>query len=445
MTRVFWRSLACLLIAMNAPPVLAQQDTGPAKASLAEDNAAILASRAEDIGKVFVGEIGYSEVFTDAFVNAVPKAQFDAIAAQLRSQIGDYAGLHDLAPSGPGAASVRFQFGNMLANTLLQLEPAAPYKVAGFQITGTSPLLEEGQIISDRIAQLPGTTNLLFARLDGSKTVEAHNADAPLAVASAFKLWVLSALVREIEAGKREWDDVMMMEAYSVPSGGMQNWPYRSPVTLHTLATMMISVSDNTATDELIGLLGRDKIEAELVLTGHSDPARNRPFLSVREFILLKHFENEGRWNYETLDEAGRRAALGQLSHEVVGDDMIAQLFGANRPQHIDIEWFASPRDLARVMERLDQNIEARKILTVNKGFPPGTADSWSYIGFKGGSEPGVLNFTWLLKNFSDERYILTMSWNDPASSVSEDRLMGYAQQIMADNKQTIYAQVPAN
>ncbi len=437
-------TLASMILAACPVAALAEHHDQGEEVATKVTQGAILNQRAEEIGKVFLGEIAYEAVFTDAFIDAVPKAQFDAITAQLTSQMGAYAGVHAVTPTGDSTADVRFLFGEMLANTILQLASDGTWKVAGFRITGTSPILAEGETISDKIAQLPGTTNLLFAKLDGSEPIEAHNAEMSLAIGSAFKLWVLSALVRDIEAGKRAWDDVMVMEKYSVPTGGMQNWPYRSPVTLHTLATMMIATSDNTATDELIALLGRDKVEAELALTGHSDPARNIPFLSTREFMLLKWCENQGRFDYEALSEAEKRATLEQISWEGVGDAMVNELFGADRPQHIDIEWFATPGDLARVMQRLERNIEARKILTENKGFPPGSAGIWSYIGYKGGSEPGVINFTWILVNDLKEPHILTMSWNNPEAGVDLAQFMGLAQEIMATNKQQRYMQVPA-
>ena len=35
------------------------------------------------------------------------------------------------------------------------------------------------------------------------------------------------------------------------------------------------------------------------------------------------------------------------------------------------------------------------------------------YAGYKGGSEPGVLSMTWLLKNKKAEWFCLSGSWND--------------------------------
>src|SRR5205085_7243909 len=92
------------------------------------------------------------------------------------------------------------------------------------------------------------------------------NPDTALAVGSAFKLGVLKALKDQIDAGTRKWSDVVELQAsdISLPSGTLQIWPVGSPFTLHTLAGLMISISDNTAADMLLKLVGRDKVEAAL-------------------------------------------------------------------------------------------------------------------------------------------------------------------------------------
>lgn len=409
---------------------------GPAAADSAE--AAILTQRAEDIGKVFTGEIAYDDAFSAEFIAAVPKSQMDAITAQLVAQLGEYQGVHDVAPrvNGSGIADIRFQFGDMLANAVMHLSPGDTGEVIGFRIVGFTPILATGETVAGKIAELPGVTNLLFTRLDGSAPLEAHNADMPLAIASAFKLWVLSALVRNIEADNHAWDEVVILRDPRAPVGGMENWPADSPVTLSTLATMMIATSDNSATDKLIEVLGRAAIEAELVHTAHSNPASNVPFLTIREFMLLKWREERGEIDYAALDETGRRSALAQIANSPMTTEMATALFGGG-PKHIDIEWFATPRDLASVMMQLHNHPKASAILAANRGFPPGVAEDWSYVGYKGGSEPGVLNFTWLLSNDVGEDFVLTMSWNNPAANVDEAVFMGMAQLILAQHRQS--------
>lgn len=113
----------------------------------------------------------------------------------------------------------------------------------------------------------------LWVERDG-RPVLALEEDTPLAVASAFKLLVLAALREEVEAGRRAWDEVVRLEEAwkSLPSGLLQGWPEGSPLTLHTLAALMISLSDNTATDALIALLGRERLGPSPPATAPSSP-----------------------------------------------------------------------------------------------------------------------------------------------------------------------------
>ena len=85
----------------------------------------------------------------------------------------------------------------------------------------------------------------------------------------------MEVLRRQITEGQRSWQDVIELESSykSVPSGFLQTWPNGSLLTVASLAALAISPSDNTATDSLIYLVGREAIEA---LT-----PRNRPFLKI--------------------------------------------------------------------------------------------------------------------------------------------------------------------
>ena len=76
---------------------------------------------------------------------------------------------------------------------------------------------------------------------------------------SAFKLGVLKALKEQIAGGRHSWDEVAELTApdLSLPSGIIQGWPMGAPLTLHSLAALMISISDNTATDVLMRVVGR--------------------------------------------------------------------------------------------------------------------------------------------------------------------------------------------
>ncbi len=155
--------------------------------------------------------------------------------------------------------------------------------------------------------------------------------------------------------------------------------PKGTQVSLRELATQMISISDNSATDILLHTLGREKVEAMLPVVGVRDPARNRPFLGTLELFKLKGIEaNNLAARYLAENEAGRRR---MLDGEIAGLPLLLikpTLFRDGKPVLIEqLEWFLSPADLVRVMDWLRRNTEgprgadARAVLSKNPGIGP--------------------------------------------------------------------------
>src|SRR5262245_23978173 len=111
-------------------------------------------------------------------------------------------------------------------------------------------------------ASLPGTIGILVTELtsDGIKPLFDKNQNGGFAIGSSFKLYILGTLAEEVNADRRQFENIMRLKPEWVgpPSSEMGGWPMGSPVTLHTLALKMISISDNTATDHLLHLLGRE-------------------------------------------------------------------------------------------------------------------------------------------------------------------------------------------
>ncbi|WP_169053518.1 serine hydrolase [Alteraurantiacibacter aquimixticola] len=389
--------------------------------------------RAQDVVAVLQGEAAFEEVFAPAFVAAVPEAQFLAVKGQLEAQLGPLVGLESVEPAGaPGAATIAIRFENSIASGPMQLAAEEPWKIAGLLLNSFVPVGEEELSALEQLQALPGTTNLLFAKLDGSEVLASHNADMPLGIGSTFKLYVLSALARSIANGERDWDDVVPLTERSFPSGQLQNWPEGSPLTLHSLATLMISISDNTATDQLIVELGREAVEAEVIASGHADPEATFPFLTTRETFLLKLTEDEAARAYIDAPLDVRRVSLDGLRDRELDLNDASRVF-ANGPRLLEIEWFASPADIAGIFTRLAEDPVAREIMAVNTGIGTEPFADWDYAGYKGGSEPGVLNFSWLLRDDAGAYWVLTMGWNDPQAPVSDLRFISIARGLLAE------------
>ena len=62
-------------------------------------------------------------------------------------------------------------------------------------------------------------------------------------------------------------------------------------------------------------------------------------------------------------------------------------------------------------IESQDQKAEhLRGVLGINPGLDI-NRKVWSYVGYKGGSESGVLNMTYLLRHKNGEWYAISASW----------------------------------
>ena len=66
----------------------------------------------------------------------------------------------------------------------------------------------------------------------------------------------------------------------------------------------------------------------------------------------------------------------------------------------------------------------ARQILAINPGLSL-SSTRWAYIGFKGGSEPGVISLNLLLRSRSGQWYVVGAVWNNPKAAVGETEWVG--------------------
>ncbi|MEP9400643.1 serine hydrolase [Sphingomonas silueang] len=395
-------------------------------------------ARAEEAARFLGGEGTYDTLFAPDFRARVPKAQIDAINAQLATSLGKPTGVESIAPTGPWSARVRFGFERGTLNADLTVDPAAPHAITGLLLKGAQPRGAAAASIDAVVAQLaalPGATGFAFARLgDGAPvTAQAHEAARPLAIGSAFKLVILAELARSIAAGERRWSDTVTLDGAPLPGGAYTRQPKGTRVSYRELAERMISVSDNSATDILLFDLGRDKVEAMLPVVGMTDGGgRNRPFLGTLEAFKLKGVDGAalGR-EYAALDPAGRRRMLAGKVAATPVSAIVRDLFQDKKPVAIEqIEWFASPNDLIRTFDWLRRHSDGpggadlRAVLSKNPGLP-GPAAAWRYVGYKGGSEPGVLSMNFLLQGKDGGWYALSATWNDTARDVDQLRFMG--------------------
>jgi beta-lactamase class A len=395
--------------------------------ALADDTP--LEARAKEVCTLFRSDpAGLEKLFSPAFLAQVPPEKLHELTKQISAKYGRCTAVRVTRPEGLRKGELvmtlekRFE-----AKSTLALDDQAPHLVSGFFIHPPAPMLASLDEVVGKLKALPGTTSLLVTPLGEGKPLVAWNEEQPLAIGSAFKLWILAELARQVEGGRRADEAVTLKAEWkSLPSGIMQDWPTGAPVTLHTLATLMISRSDNTATDHLLLTLGREAVEKSLPGTGNHHPEGMRPFLTTGEMFRLKLvYDPKERARFAKAKEPERRKMLAEMATKTAKAPGFAELASFTRPMDIaTIEWFASTGDLCRVMDRLRQAKALKDVLAVNPGLAL-DKQRWSFIGYKGGSEPGVMNMTYLLERKDGKAFCVSASWNDPKDNLAEEVLPG--------------------
>lgn len=243
-----------------------------------------------------------------------------------------------------------------------------------------------------------GVARIVTADVAGGECVAdfSDRANEAGPIGSVFKLYVLGAVVDAVADGAVAWSDEVEIsdKLDSLPSGTTQNAPDGSVLTVLELAERMIRISDNTATDHLIDLVGRAAVEAAMSAYGHSDPQLNTPFLTTREAFILKLVSSdEDRTRFIAAEADERRIILEEtLVDLALPQSAVTAAWTA--PLAInEIEWFASPNDLCRALVALAGDEVAKEVLVDQTYVGP-----WDYVGVKGGSEPGVLAMAWLVE-----------------------------------------------
>jgi len=119
--------------------------------------------------------------------------------------------------------------------------------------------------LQSQIAGFHGKVSLYARDLATNQTV-AIDADQPVPTASVIKLGVLYTALQQIRAGHAHFDDRLMLQHDDqVPGSGVLlflDTPHT--LTLKDALTLMIAVSDNTATNLVIDDLGLDTIDDQL-------------------------------------------------------------------------------------------------------------------------------------------------------------------------------------
>jgi len=132
------------------------------------------------------------------------------------------------------------------------------------------------------VAEAPaGTTVGVAVRILGSGEGWESGGATVLPAASTIKLAILVALYREVDAGRIDLaTEVAVEPGVKVQGSGVLTWMKDGMrISVGDVAYLMISISDNTASNMLIDLVGLDTIKATVADLGLPHMALNRRFL----------------------------------------------------------------------------------------------------------------------------------------------------------------------
>lgn len=307
--------------------------------------------------------------FSPAFLASVPFASIRSTVEQARAQLGP---IDSVEPAGD---AVRVLGTEDWIRVELELDRAGRF--TRLVLGAPRRLRPDLDRVRGELAALTCPVGAVVT-VDDRRVLDVHG-DRQLAAGSAFKLVILAEVMERIAAGAMAWDQVAQLSdgARALASGILQTWPAGTTLTVETLATLMTSLSDNTAADVLASIVGRDALERR--------SQRNRPFLTTREFFVLRLPGAEDlleRWR--RADGRERRAVLDVVATRPLPPARPP----ANLTLELSVEWWFTPAELSDLI----REVEPFRGLTVNQGLAD--PHNWTRIAYKGGWEPGAMSWS---------------------------------------------------
>lgn len=330
------------------------------------------------------------DLFTQEFLDQVPVESIIQILNQYKGKLGK---LQEVQSSDNDYKLI-FDKGSVTSKITVN----SSNKISGLWFGSMTLSQDDYDKILKEFNNLSSETSVYVLK-NNKEEIISLNENKKMAVGSTFKIYVLKALYEQIESTNKDWEDIIKLSGKnkSIPSGILQDWPLNSPVTVNTLANLMISVSDNTATDHLIDYVGREYLEE---MTGKN----NTPFLKTTEFFKLKH---KAASDIKNKYIEGNLETKREIIDTIEGLQINAQDLSSEPTLIKEIEWFFSTKELAKTIYELRKAEE----LQINSGLA--NKNNWFKVGYKGGSEAGVLQYTHLLQKRQDGPiYVVSVTSN---------------------------------
>ncbi|MFG2075698.1 serine hydrolase [Nonomuraea maritima] len=366
------------------------------------------------VNRTPVPESELKEHFTADFLTNIPPDQINQALAM-------YAGLRmeRIVRNEENSLVARSTVGGVRYDVALSVDGAGLIEGLLFQAVAPGSWDE----IDERLTRIAPQTGFLAAELTGDgrcRPVHEVAAEKSRPLGSMIKLYVLGALAEAVKNGRLSWDTELTItpEPKSLPVGELGGRPDNSKVSVLEAAKLMISISDNTATDLIIHAVGRKAVERTMREWGARDK-RNVPLLTTRDLVVLKGADYPRHADrYLRMNDAKQRDYL----RRVVAEVPLSQVTLWQEPRALNtVEWFASPTEICRAYAGLVKLGDARihEVMSINDAGLGLDRTAWPRVWFKGGSEPGLAAMSFLARNASGKSYVVVGVSADPKGSIT--------------------------
>lgn len=189
---------------------------------------------------------------------------------------------------------------------------------------------EYGKVIKDSLVNFDGNVAVYYDDLNGN--ILKINEKEKYNSASCIKIFILVELFNQISNGTihRKMELTYLDEHYVNGSGVMRYLSKGIKLPVLDIATLMMIISDNVATNMLIDFLGIDKINKAIKNIGCKDTKLYSEFKSVEDEVFSETtaYDYYLVWkklnNYELFDKETTQEIIdiikNQKYHEMVGD-----------------------------------------------------------------------------------------------------------------------------
>ena len=251
--------------------------------------------------------------------------------------------------------------------------------------------------ILSRLRQMPGKIGFYYKNLVTGEELS-YQEHMPMMAASVIKLFIMAEAYHQIHEGRLSKDQLVTIhKADCVPSCGALTYMHEGlQVTVEDLYTLMIILSDNSATNFLIDIVGEDNVNQFIAELGYTTTRLNRKMFDAEKSA-------RGIQNYITAREVGdllEKMYLGQLVSAEASADMI------------------------RIMK--DQRLNSKIPFIVH------TIPNRAPIAHKTGEDSGITHDVGIL--FTKQPFILVFCGNETAVAPYERLMADIALELYHEN-----------